>query len=67
MELYIVVIPHRVPGSGWALDQAKHNLLHSYFLVGVTEEMVDFVAMLEYSLPRFFRGAYDLYLSGKDY
>ncbi|KAK4317654.1 hypothetical protein Pmani_011276 [Petrolisthes manimaculis] len=54
-----------VPGSSWALEQAKHNLVHKYLLVGVTEEMGDFVAMLEYSLPRLFKGAYDLYLSGK--
>ncbi|XP_045116974.1 heparan sulfate 2-O-sulfotransferase 1-like [Portunus trituberculatus] len=53
-----------VPGSNWALEQAKHNLIHKYFLVGVTEEMGDFVAMLDYSLPRIFKGAYDLYLSG---
>ncbi|XP_050715686.1 heparan sulfate 2-O-sulfotransferase 1-like isoform X2 [Eriocheir sinensis] len=53
-----------VPGSNWALEQAKQNLIHKYFLVGVTEEMGDFVAMMEYALPRIFRGAYDLYLSG---
>lgn len=54
----------RVPGSTWALELAKHNLVHNYFLVGVTEELEDFVAMLEYSLPRMFRGALDLYVSG---
>lgn len=43
---------------------AKHNLVRNYFLVGVTEELEDFVAMLEYSLPRLFRGALDLYVSG---
>ncbi|MCL4119971.1 UNVERIFIED_CONTAM: hypothetical protein GTU68_010791 [Idotea baltica] len=53
-----------VPGSEWALDQAKYNLVHRYFLVGVTEEMEDFVALLEYSLPRFFKGALQLYIEG---
>ncbi|XP_045117074.1 heparan sulfate 2-O-sulfotransferase 1-like isoform X2 [Portunus trituberculatus] len=53
-----------VPGSTWALELAKHNLVHNYFLVGVTEELEEFVAMLEYSLPRMFRGALDLYVSG---
>ncbi|XP_045596179.1 heparan sulfate 2-O-sulfotransferase 1 isoform X2 [Procambarus clarkii] len=53
-----------IPGSSWALELAKHNLVHNYFLVGVTEEMEDFVAMLEYSLPRMFKGALDLYILG---
>ncbi|XP_071518483.1 heparan sulfate 2-O-sulfotransferase 1-like isoform X2 [Panulirus ornatus] len=53
-----------VPGSSWALELAKHNLVHNYFLVGVTEELEDFVAMLEYALPRLFKGALDLYVSG---
>ncbi|KAL7639697.1 UNVERIFIED_CONTAM: hypothetical protein RMT77_010201 [Armadillidium vulgare] len=53
-----------VPGSEWALEQAKYNLAQRYFLVGITEEMEDFVALLEYSLPRFFKGALNLYLEG---
>ncbi|KAK4306484.1 hypothetical protein Pmani_021696 [Petrolisthes manimaculis] len=53
-----------VPGSSWALEEAKHNLVHNYLLVGVTEELEGFVALLEYTLPRFFRGALDLYISG---
>lgn len=40
------------PGSKWALEQAKHNLVNEYFLVGVTEQMEDFVDLLEKSLPR---------------
>lgn len=42
----------RNPGSQWALDQAKQNLVNNYFLVGVTEEMEDFIYLLELSLPR---------------
>lgn len=41
-----------VPGSEIALAQAKRNLVNEYFLVGVTEEMDEFIALLELSLPR---------------
>jgi heparan sulfate 2-O-sulfotransferase HS2ST1 len=53
------------PGNAWALQQAKANLAKSYFLVGTTESMEDFVALLEASLPRFFRGALQVFNSGK--
>ncbi|OQV15820.1 Heparan sulfate 2-O-sulfotransferase 1 [Hypsibius exemplaris] len=53
------------PGNFWALEQAKLNLANKYFLVGVTEEMEDFVALLEATLPSMFRGASDLYLHGE--
>lgn len=43
---------YRSPGSYWALEQAKFNLVNNYFLVGVTEEMENFVNLLELSLPR---------------
>ncbi|WAR31440.1 HS2ST-like protein, partial [Mya arenaria] len=39
----------RQPGSRWALEQAKYNLINNYLLVGVTEELGDFIAMLERS------------------
>ena len=58
------VVVCRIPGNAWALDMAKHNLVYHYLVVGVTEEMGDFIAVLEASLPRFFRGATDLYNSG---
>ncbi|XP_057356378.1 heparan sulfate 2-O-sulfotransferase 1 isoform X3 [Manis pentadactyla] len=48
-------------GSRWAMDQAKYNLINEYFLVGVTEELEDFIMLLEAALPRFFRGATELY------
>ena len=54
-----------VPGSEWALEQAKHNLVHNYLVVGVTEEMEQFVALLQSVLPRVFHGALDLYQQGK--
>lgn len=46
-----------VHGSKWALEQAKHNLVNEYFLVGITEELGDFIEMLELSLPRIFNGS----------
>ncbi|KAL6471645.1 hypothetical protein MHYP_G00202950 [Metynnis hypsauchen] len=52
-------------GSHWALEQAKYNLVNEYMLVGVTEELEDFVMMLEAALPRFFKGATELYRTGK--
>ncbi|XP_067938225.1 heparan sulfate 2-O-sulfotransferase 1-like isoform X2 [Watersipora subatra] len=48
------------PGR-WALEQAKTNLLNKYLLVGVTEHLEQFIAMLEVMLPRYFSGAYDLF------
>ena len=54
----------RVPGSEWALNKAKQNVLRHYLLVGVTEELEDFIMVLETVLPRFFRGASQLYKSG---
>ncbi|XP_022106316.1 heparan sulfate 2-O-sulfotransferase 1-like [Acanthaster planci] len=54
-----------VPGSRWALEQAKFNLANHYLLVGVTEELEDFVIMLESALPSMFRGAVDLFRTGQ--
>ncbi|XP_064616042.1 heparan sulfate 2-O-sulfotransferase 1-like [Liolophura sinensis] len=53
------------PGNRWALEQAKYNLVQNYLVVGITEELGDFVAILEATLPRFFRGAVDLYNKGE--
>lgn len=54
----------RVAGSEWALQMAKYNLVNQYLIVGLTEEMEDFVAVLEAVLPRYFAGALDLYVTG---
>ncbi|GAB6031464.1 hypothetical protein CHUAL_009233 [Chamberlinius hualienensis] len=54
-----------IPGNAWALEQAKFNLVNKYMLVGVTDELQDFVSMLEVIFPRFFNGATELYNSGK--
>lgn len=50
-------------GNKWALEQAKHNLANKYFLVGLTDELESFVDILESTLPRFFRGAGEMYRS----
>ncbi|UYV67273.1 HS2ST1 [Cordylochernes scorpioides] len=51
-------------GSRWALEQAKHNLEHHYLLVGLTEQLTEFIALLEAALPRFFSGATQHFLKG---
>lgn len=55
----------RIPGSEWALGQAKRNLAEHYLLVGVTEELQDFIALLEAALPQYFRGATSLFIEGE--
>ena len=57
----------RNPGSEWALEMAKHNLANNYLVVGITEELADFVAILEATLPRYFTGALELYNTGQWY
>uniref|UniRef100_A0A0A9VS21 Heparan sulfate 2-O-sulfotransferase 1 n=1 Tax=Lygus hesperus TaxID=30085 RepID=A0A0A9VS21_LYGHE len=53
------------PGNQWALDQAKHNLATRYLLVGVTEQLQEFISVLEATLPTFFRGAVKHFQSSK--
>ncbi|XP_015789555.1 heparin sulfate O-sulfotransferase [Tetranychus urticae] len=52
------------PGSKWALEEAKRNLMQHFMVVGVTEQMHMFLAVLEYTLPTFFKGALHLYENG---
>lgn len=52
------------PGSAWALDRAKQNVIDHYFLVGTTESLRDFIAVLDASLPQMFRGAVDIFDKG---
>jgi len=51
-------------GSEWALEMAKYNLAHNYLVVGTTDEIEAFVAVLEAGLPRFFSGALEYFLTG---
>nr|SVE91837.1 EOG090X088H [Daphnia sinensis] len=53
-----------IPGSSWAFEQAKNNLVKNYLLVGVTEKMEEFVAVLEATIPNLFKGALKLYRKG---
>ena len=55
------VAPCWESGSQWALDRAKKNVLDEYFLVGINEQMDQFVELLEVHLPHVFRGASDLF------
>ena len=55
----------RVAGSEWALEMAKINLVSHYLIVGVTDEMEDFIAVLEAALPRFFAGSVEQFSSGE--
>ena len=56
----MVINQIREPGSEWALAEAKSNLVREYFLVGLTEELSHFIAILEITLPRFFHGAFGI-------
>ena len=47
------------------METAKYNLVNNYLVVGLTEELGDFVAVLEAALPRFFAGATQLYNTGE--
>ncbi|XP_066592322.1 heparin sulfate O-sulfotransferase-like [Prorops nasuta] len=49
-------------GNGWALEEAKRNIRERYLLVGVTEELKDFVLVLQTILPQFFKGAHDIFI-----
>lgn len=57
-----ILLHCRKPGNKWALEQAKKNLLDHYLVVGVTEELLDFVSILEMTLPRIFKGATEHFL-----
>lgn len=58
-----MIYDFRKPGNKWALTEAKKNLVNNYLLVGVTDELGDFISILELTLPRIFKGATEHYLS----
>ena len=55
------------PVSGFntevAMKKAMHNVEKSYAVVGVLEELNKTLTVLEHYIPRFFKGAKDLYYS----
>ncbi|KRY84626.1 Heparan sulfate 2-O-sulfotransferase 1 [Trichinella pseudospiralis] len=54
-----------IPGNSWALERAKNTLLDHYMLVGVSEELQDFIELLELIFPDFFSGATVIYSQGQ--
>lgn len=52
-----------MPGNEWALEEAKRNLINQYLLVGVTEEITNFISVLEAVIPSFFNGATKHFIS----
>ncbi|GFR78398.1 Heparan sulfate 2-O-sulfotransferase 1 [Elysia marginata] len=64
MSIKIRRIWKRWDGNEWALQEAKRNLFRHYLVVGVTEELEDFISVLEVLLPRFYRGAKAFYTQG---
>lgn len=49
-----------------ALRQAKINVIRNYLVVGVTEELEDFLFVLEKLLPEFFSGVLNIYRTPDD-
>ena len=52
---------HRDAGQNNALQVAKRNVARYYKVVGITEEMESFFALLEYNYPDLFQGAVEVY------
>jgi len=67
-NVYSDIIPYFCGNDPWcrkrdrrALDQAKHNLLHSFIAVGVLEQFEESLELFEMILPQFFKGIRWLY------
>ena len=58
------MVIYRKVGNQWALDEAKRNLVLKYMLVGVTELMEDFIAVLEATMPVMFDGLSENFRQG---
>lgn len=65
--IFITILFFRVPGSEWALQQAKRNVLEKYALVGITEKLTEFLHMLELVVPgEMFRNASEHFKHSKN-
>ena len=63
MHLIIDSIHFRGFNTEKALNKAKENVEKHYAVVGVLEEMNKTLTVLEHYIPRFFKGATDIYYS----
>ncbi len=44
-----------------ALQQAKHNVVYHYAVVGVTDDLAAFFRVLQYRFPHFFKDSEQTY------
>ena len=58
-----IVVVFRGFNTERALNLAKENVEKHYAVVGVLEEMNKTLTVLEHYVPRFFKGAQDVYFS----
>ncbi|XP_078481853.1 uronyl 2-sulfotransferase-like isoform X2 [Ciona intestinalis] len=47
----------------WSLNKAKENVMNSYLVVGLTEDMENTLKILEHTLPRYFFRAREMFAS----
>lgn len=73
VNVYSDIIPYFCGNDPWcrkrerrAVDQAKHNILHSFIAVGVLEEIEETLELFELILPQFFKGMRWLYRKHTD-
>uniref|UniRef100_A0A0N5BXM8 Uncharacterized protein n=1 Tax=Strongyloides papillosus TaxID=174720 RepID=A0A0N5BXM8_STREA len=46
------------PGNQFALEVAKKNFINHYLVVGTTDKLEQLIKLLEYLIPKFFKGAF---------
>ena len=63
MNFFFIINIFRGFNTERALNLAKENVEKHYAVVGVLEEMNKTLTVLEHYVPRFFKGAQDVYFS----